>query len=106
MINVSEAAVQELTSYFKDKEASPIRVHLMDGGCSGPKLSLALDQQCDGDKTATHGGFTFLINEELAEATGKVTIDMTPYGFTVDSENPVGGGGCGCSSCGTGGCSC
>lgn len=39
--------------------------------------------------------------------TGDVRIDMTYYGFTVDSANPVGGGG-GCSggSCSTdGGCS-
>jgi Fe-S cluster assembly iron-binding protein IscA len=107
MITVTETAVKELTNYFKDKEASPIRVHLVDGGCAGPQLSLALDNQCDGDKSVTQGDLTFLISEDLAEATGAVTIDMTPYGFTVASENPMGGGGsCGCSSCGTGGCSC
>jgi len=54
------------------------------------------------------GGFTFLIDKELQAQTGKVKIDMTYYGFVVESENPVGGGG-GCSSgCGTdssGGCS-
>ncbi|QJB55457.1 hypothetical protein HFN16_03195 [Pseudodesulfovibrio sp. zrk46] len=54
------------------------------------------------------GGFTFLIDKELLGQTGKVKIDMTYYGFVVESEKPVGGGG-GCSggSCGTdsGGCS-
>lgn len=110
MINVTESATQELATYFKDKDPSPIRVHMVDGGCSGPRLSLALDAAGDGDKSVTHEGFTFIISEELLKATGKVTIDMTPYGFTVDSENSVGGGGCGCSGgCGTGssgGCSC
>ena len=106
MINVTESATQELTNYFKESEKSPIRVHLVDGGCSGPQLSLALDQPGSGDKTVTQGDLTFIISEELAEATGEVTIDKTPYGFTVASENPLGGGGCGCSSCGTGGCSC
>jgi hypothetical protein len=64
----------------------------------------------DGDKSVQQGEFTFLIQEELAEATGKVTIDMTQYGFSVESENPMGsGGGCGCSSsggCSSGGCGC
>ena len=102
MINVTESAQKELTTYFADREIQPIRVHLADGGCSGMKLSLALDELRDGDKSVDHGAFTFLINEELAEASGAVSIDMTEYGFTIDSENPVGGGGGGCSGCSCG----
>lgn len=62
------------------------------------------------------GGFTFLIDKELQGQTGNVKIDMTYYGFVVESEKPVGGGGgCSSGSCGTGsagggcstsGCSC
>ncbi|WP_319469285.1 IscA/HesB family protein [uncultured Pseudodesulfovibrio sp.] len=110
MINVTESAQQELTSYFADKETQPIRIHLADGGCSGPRLSLALDEARDGDKSVEKGDFTFLIHEELAEATGVVTIDMTEYGFSLESEKeiPGMGGGCGCSSggCSSGGCGC
>ena len=110
MINVSESAQQELTKHCEDKDVQPIRVHLADGGCSGPRLSLAIDELRDGDKSVEQGAFTFLINEDLAEASGKVTIDMSEYGFTVESENQLGGGGgCGCSSgggCGSGGCGC
>ncbi|WP_041720417.1 IscA/HesB family protein [Pseudodesulfovibrio piezophilus] len=109
MINVTESAQKELTSYFEGKTVSPIRIHLAGGGCSGMRLSLALDEPRDGDKSVELESFTFLINEELAEATGKVTIDMTQYGFTIDSENEVGGGGgCDCSSggCGSSGCGC
>ena len=109
MINVSESAQQELTKHFEGKDVQPIRVHLADGGCSGPRLSLAIDELRDGDKSVEQGAFTFLINEDLAQASGNVTIDMSEYGFTVDSENHLGGGGCGCSSgggCGSGGCGC
>ena len=112
MINVSESAQQELAKYFEDKDVQPIRVHLVDGGCAGPRLSLALDEPRDGDKSVEQGDFTFLINEALAEASGKVSIDMTDYGFVVDSENSLGGGGCSCASSGTcgsagsGGCGC
>lgn len=44
-----------------------------------------------------------MVDKELAQQTGDLTIDMTYYGFVVDSQNPVGtpGGGCGgsCSTC-------
>ena len=113
MINVSESAIQELTTHFDGKDVRPIRVHLADGGCSGMKLSLALDELRDGDKSVEQGAFTFLIHEELAEAAGEVTIDMTQYGFSIDSEKTIGGGGgCGCASsgscgsAGSGGCGC
>lgn len=51
-------------------------------------------------------GYSFLVERALGEQTGEIRIDMTPYGFTVDSEHPmnVGGGG-GCSGCGSGGSS-
>lgn len=60
------------------------------------------------------GGFTFLVDKELSAQTGNIKVDMTYYGFVVESENPVGGGGdsCGCSSsgscgsAGSGGCGC
>ncbi len=102
MINVSESAQQELTQYFEGKDAQPIRIHLADGGCGGMKLSLALDELRDGDKSTEQGTFTFLINEELSEAAGTVTVDMSEYGFTIASENELGGGGGGCGSCNCG----
>jgi len=107
MITITESAQNEFTSYFKGKNIQPIRVHLADGGCSGMKLSLAIDENRDGDLSFEQGTFTFLINKELAEDTGKVTIDMTQYGFAIESENMVGdGGSCGCSSCGSDSCGC
>jgi hypothetical protein len=58
-------------------------------------------------------GFTFLIDKELAAQVGNVKVDMTYYGFVVESENPVSGGeSCSCSSAGScgsagsGGCGC
>lgn len=59
------------------------------------------------------GGFTFLIDKELSAQTGNVKVDMTYYGFVVESEKPMGGGeSCSCSSAsscgsaGSGGCGC
>ena len=56
-------------------------------------------------------GYSFCVERALGEQTGAIRIDMTSYGFSVESENPMntGGGGCG-GSCGSGekssGCSC
>lgn len=113
MISLSDSAKAQLDGYFADKEKSPIRVFLS-GGCCGPKLSLALDEAKDGDESFEIGGYTLLAEKALLEAAGKVSIDMTEYGFSVDSENPLGGGGscssggCGGGSggCGSGGCGC
>jgi hypothetical protein len=60
------------------------------------------------------GGFTFLVEKDLLAQTGDIKIDMTYYGFVVESQNPVSGGGdsCSCSSsgscssAGSGGCGC
>lgn len=106
MITLSDAAKDQLDGYFADKEKSAIRVFLA-GGCCGPKLSLALDEPREGDDTFETGGYTLLAEKTLLASAGKISIDMTEYGFSVDSENPMGGGGsCGSGSggCGSGGC--
>jgi hypothetical protein len=50
-------------------------------------------------------GYSFSLEKSLGEKTGAIRIDMTNSGFSVESENPIGGGG-GCGgSCSSGGCS-
>ena len=103
MINISETAREELEAYFEGKEKSPIRIFLSSGGCCGMRLSMALDEPSDEDNLFEQGGFSFVVSKELLEATGKMSIEMTPGGFSIESENPVvmEGGGCGgCSSAG------
>jgi hypothetical protein len=76
---------------------------------------LALDEPTDKDEVFEAAGLTFLIEKELQAQTGNIKIDMTYYGFVVESENPVGGGSGGscdcssassCGSAGSGGCGC
>ena len=101
MITVSESAHNELDAYFADKEKSPIRIFLAPGGCSGPRLSLALDEPTDKDSVFEDNGLTFSVENSLLEQTGAIEIDLTAMGFSVQSANPLNGGGC--SGCG-GGC--
>ena len=106
MLTLSENAVMELKKFFEDRgETSPIRIYLAPGGCSGPRLALALDSARDDDDVVEQGGFSFCINKELFGQTGEISVDVSHMGFSVDSANSMGGGGgcCGCAS--SGGCS-
>lgn len=104
MIVLSENARKELEAYFADKERQTIRVYLAPGGCSGPRLVLALDEPGDEDARFEQDGFAFCINKELLQQVKSVSIDLSYLGFTVTSEVPLpsaGGSSCGgcCGSC-------
>lgn len=103
MLSVSENAVKELDEFFSDKEKSPIRIYLAPGGCSGPRLALALDTPGDADQTFDEAGYSFCAEKDLLAQTGDISIDVTYMGFAVESANPMGGGGgcCGCASSGS-----
>ena len=106
MITLSENARKELEAYFADKERQTIRVYLAPGGCSGPRLVLALDEPGDEDARFEQDGFAFCINKELLQQVKSVSIDLSYLGFTVTPEVPLpssGGSSCGgcCGSCGS-----
>ena len=83
MITLSENARKELEAYFADKERQTIRVYLAPGGCSGPRLVLALDEPGDEDARFEQDGFAFCINKELLQQVKSVSIDLSYLGFTV-----------------------
>ncbi len=105
MITVTDAARKELEAYFADKERGGIRVYLAPGGCSGPRLALALDAAGEDDAEFESGGFTFCINKGLLEKVDSVAIDCSEMGFMVEPSTPLdlGGSGGSCGSC-CGGC--
>ena len=88
MITLSENARKELEAYFADKERQTIRVYLAPGGCSGPRLVLALDEPGDEDARFEQDGFAFCINKELLQQVKSVSIDLSYLGFTVNPKCP------------------
>lgn len=108
MLTLTDEARNELDAYFNGQERSPIRVYLAPGGCSGPRLALALDTPGDDDKVLESNGYSFCVNQGLLESAKSFSISFSDMGFMIRPELPLGGGGgcspsC-CSSCG-GGCS-
>jgi hypothetical protein len=69
-------------------------------------LALALDEPKANDDSVDHGGIVYLIDKELIDRVGIVTVDYLDQGwrsgFMVSSEKPIMDG----ASCGIGGCSC
>ena len=106
MFTLTESARTELDAFFTDKPKSPIRLYLAPGGCSGPRIGLALDEPNELDHVEEADGYTFCCTKELWAIIAGAIVDATPMGFLVTPEQPLPnmGGGCGCPSCGTGTC--
>ena len=100
MIEVTDAACRELDAYFSGKEKEPIRVCLTPGGCSGPRLGLALDGPGGSDEVFVEKDYVFCINKELLNVLKSVKLDFSDQGFSIESGESFGGG---CSAC-QGGC--
>lgn len=113
MIEVTEIAQEKLLEYLNTNNiSSSVRIALMQGGCSGPTLGLALDDAKDDDLVKSFDELTVLMEKNLLEVCGSISVDFLESGdrsgFRVTSLNPVPGSGGGCSSgsCGSGGCGC
>jgi len=107
MFEVTDLAVNNLQAYLdQNKINSAIRIALMQGGCSGPSLGLALDEPKESDKVFDENNLKFLVDEELMQQCGTVKVDFVDAGyrsgFSITSTNPLGSGGSCCSggSCG------
>ncbi|MDR3089536.1 MAG: IscA/HesB family protein [Desulfobulbaceae bacterium] len=108
-LTATDLAVEKLGEYLKANAiTSAVRVFLQQGGCSGPTLSLALDEEKPGDVTCAKNGVSFLVEEALLAQCGGLTVEYVDAGarsgFMVRPEIPIAGGGC--SSCSSGGCGC
>ena len=119
MLEVSDLAVSKVKEYLAENNiASAVRVAIMSGGCSGPALSLALDEKKETDKVYEYEGLRFLVDGAVTAACGAIKVDYIQQqtsgcgcsgsggsGFSVTSEIPLAakGGGCG-GSCSSGSC--
>ncbi|MDR0826417.1 MAG: IscA/HesB family protein [Desulfovibrio sp.] len=102
MFELTEPARAELDAYFDGKDKSSVRIFLSPGGCSGPRLSLALDEAGEADSVFNDKGYDFCMDKELYEAAKNIKVDFSDMGFMVDSDLQIEGGGdcsAGCSAC-------
>jgi len=102
MLTVSDAACEQISSYFKDKPISPIRIFLNNCGCGGPSLAMALDDPKGTDEGIMINGFSFIVDKKLLEQVQPIHIVFLHYGFKIGCSVDL-GSGCG-SSCSSKGC--
>ena len=65
MFQVTEKALEMINELLKDREeAHTIRFVMTEGGCAGPSLGMALDDQKEDDEMFKENGITFVISKE------------------------------------------
>lgn len=96
MFVLTDCAKKELDTFFKNNKRCAVRVYLAAGGCSGPRLALALDRIQPDDEIFNAHGFEFCMNKELFERTRGVTVDAGYMRFIVEPKIPLSAG---CPSC-------
>ncbi|MFH1156898.1 MAG: IscA/HesB family protein [Pseudomonadota bacterium] len=102
MIDVTNAAQEQVSEYFKGREIQPIRIFL-NQGCGGPQLAMALDQKTDADEAFEFGGVEYIMESTLMNQASPVKVDYTGMGFSLTSSLKLSSG---CGSCGTKGSCC
>lgn len=103
MVEVTASASSQIAEYFKDKEIAPIRILINEGGCGGPVLAMALDDQKVTDDVFEIDGFTYIVDKLFMEKASPIKIDFLPNGFKLDCAIKFTSG---CSNCGTTGSCC
>ncbi len=104
MLTITELAQDKFKEYFQNQESTrPIRVFMFEGGCGGPSLQLALDDQKGEDEVFEVEGLTYLVDKDLLNRMGDIRVDFVDdgsrSGFSVSAANHTPaqcGSGCCC----------
>ena len=100
MLEITKSATQKIAEYLKDKEVTPIRIFLNEGGWSGPSLALALDEPKDTDNVFDIDGFKYIVDKELMREADPIKVDFSGFGFQFDCGMDLDGA---CTACATSG---
>jgi iron-sulfur cluster assembly protein len=104
MLQVTQKANEMIRSFLKERgELAYVRIFLSEGGCcSGPSLSMALDEPQDNDEIIKDNEITYLMDKDLFNQVKPINIDFIDSamgsGFTILS-NLSQGSSCGSCSC-------
>ena len=61
---------------------------------------MALDEPKENDEVFDVDEFKFCVEKELMDKAKPMTVDMSRFGFAINSSLELGGGNCGsCTSC-------
>ena len=101
MLEITEAAKNELVEFFNAREVKPIRIFLNEGGWGGPSLAMALDEPKDTDNIYNINNVEYLVDKSFMEKAKPITVDFMQMGFQITSGltlSPPSCSGCGSTS--------
>lgn len=102
MLNVTPAATAQIKNFLENRDVAPVRIFLHSGGCGGPQIAMAFDEQKDGDEVVNIDNITYVIEKEFLAAAQPISVDFTEMdGFSVGSPMKLEAGGCSGCSCGS-----
>ena len=98
MFEVTEQA-SSMIKYILKKQDRPLAVRIvLQSGCCGASLGMALDETQENDSVFTDGGVTYVIEKDLLEKVKPIRIDFSESdagaGFTLSSNLQKSGSCC------------
>lgn len=105
ILNITEAASNQIREMMKDEESEDIRLRfgVKGGGCSGLSYAMGFEEDINEelDLVEESSGIPVVINRQDAAIIEGTTIDfkqnMMGGGFTIDNPNAIVSCGCGSS---------
>ena len=98
MLEVTKSATDKIAEYFKDKEVSPVRIFLLEGGCGLPSPVMDVDEIKDTDTVFDIDGFQFIIDKDFLKEAKPIKVDYSRFGFQFDCSLEFEEGCSGCAS--------
>jgi iron-sulfur cluster assembly accessory protein len=99
MFEVTEKAIGMIKEFLQNSQGGGAVRVLLQSGCCGSSLGLALDEQKETDQIFQEQGITFAIDTDLLEKAKPIRLDFIEAGersgFKFTSGLPASGGCCG-----------
>ncbi len=99
MLEITDVARDKIKEVLSENSGKYLRI-VIEAGCGGPRLGLALDELKENEKTTQVNGIDVLISDEVKLYSDGNMIDYIKSaegeGFVINNPEQTGCAGCGC----------
>ncbi len=98
MFQATDKAIEMIKQFLQNRQGEGAVRVLLQSGCCGSALGMALDEPKETDQIIQEQGITFAIDTDLLEKANPIRLDFIEAGersgFKFTSALPAGGGCC------------
>lgn len=100
-VKIDQETVEAIKNIVSEQKDEPdfVRIFVAGYACSGPQFGLALDDKKEGDLVDDSNSVAFIIEKDLDEQFGEITIESMGEGFIVRPSKVGPSSCCSCSGC-------